>query len=240
MVEDENISLLDDGKSIGEREMVQQDLTGKVAVKSNTERKKFDIFSVQGFTTKFESENYIKLQSRADTMKNEIRKDGSKKNDAETVRRWKEAVIMNKTKAIPHAKHESKDHAKIVTALQSFVFEDEDLPKGINHEMKEEDYIIYDTPKYTLKVKNKVLETKKNKWEKLLDKADKKGRGKKSKDNTAKVREELLKFVASKMRLKRNVFATEGEFRAYAKAIRAEMFKNDRRLDEFQRKLEVD
>ena len=215
-------------KPIEEREIVQQDLTGNVAVKKDGSTKRYSVYAVPGFQMKMDTDAPVKLKER----------DGAfgKKHTGKEIEQWRETQVFNKVKAIPFKTHRDKDLTILVTNMNEHLFDDADLDTNIKRNDYEIEYVIWDTPKYTVKIKKALYDSKCNKFIKMINKKPSRKDPEKW-INRAKV--EMNEFVAKKMKLKRGVFATEGECMAYQKAIVAEMFsKLPITLDEHQTTLE--
>jgi len=217
-------------KPISEREIVQIDLSGQV-VKKSEETKNFDIYSVPGYTMKVDESKYTELEQKIDDLRTTTDKTGKKKYNEKDIDYWQEAWVMNKTKAVPFQKHIKKDLERFTDVMNAVIFEDENLPKDIKKVCESVEYVEWDTAKYTLRVKKKTFEAKKAKWINWAS-----GKNPKKKE---KAQEEMLEFVAKKMKMKKSVFSTEGEFEAYKKHLLKNIFGDTPELLPLQTKLEV-
>lgn len=202
-------------KPIEQREIAQRDLTGKVAVTKGTATKRYDIFTVLGFQMKMDADAPLKLKERDEAF--------SGQHTGKESEQWRETQVFNKTKAVPFKTHKDKDLNTLVSGMNGWIFDDGDLPEDIKQTHQQIDYVSWETPKYVVKIKKALYENKSAKFTKTISKKPSR-RDPQKWINRARV--DINEFVAKKMRLKKGVFSTEGEFAAYQKALVDVMFAN--------------
>ena len=218
-----------EGKLITEKEFTQVKLSGEVAINFNEFEKRYEVLGLPGYRMVVGDDAMVGLATRIASLR--------KKLNAPQLAKWKEAWVLNHVKAIPVEDHTMPNLSQLTKAAQDYLFSDKKLPKSISFKPLTVEFVEWECPKYYVRLKKSSFERKKDS---LRKGSVRKPPTKNPAKYVTKAEADMISFVSKKMRPKRGVFHTEGEFRGYRKKMMESMFKDLREIvDGAQKKLEV-
>jgi hypothetical protein len=210
---------------------VQTDiLTGKArAVMMSEYAKRLEVYTVPGFSAVLDSDTAAKLTDRLTALR--------KGHTMPEIRRWKDAWVHNRIRAVSFAEHKGDTRESFSAAMYGHMFDGKALPGEVKMKPLVTDYIEWDTAKYYIRVRKEAWERKRAR---IIEYPTRKAPKKNPAKWASRAEADMIKFVTVKMRLKKGMFHTEPEFNAYRKLLMASMFSDlPQILDGAQKKLEV-
>lgn len=203
-------------KPIKEKKIVQSNLSGGAAITTRASSKKDFVLSAGGYRLKISETS---MESIPDKVQALVK---SKKYSPGDIGNWKDAFVINKIRAIPFLKHLKMCYQVLHDGMVRYVFDSQaTVPRGIIPTEIITEFIEWECPKYRVKTKKDIWESKKAKWIKWLAKTSKKHPEKWKLKTDADMRA----FIGKKMKLKTGLFSTEGEYQGYLEAYLKELYR---------------